>query len=202
MRSLFRALLLAISLGIALAPAAQAKGSHPRLPHHDQHYHGQNHHGQHHSHKAKPVTTVSVTLNEKARNEVIPLRRLLDLDSDYRGYKIHRLVVHLRERKHSGRLSLLANGQEVDSARTKGRHSVTLSPSSRQVLGHTTRRLQLAVDGKAFIRSIDVQIRPTRAASHRGDRTKGSGPVLDEDFARVLAAEIVRILAQRSRTHH
>ena len=188
MMNLLRASLVALALGLSLAPVANADGPHR---------------GAHSRHDVglHPVTTISVDLDERARDEVIPLRRLLDIDKRYRGYRLHKVVVHLRLRQRPSRLSLLADGEVVDSGRARDRRRVVLRPHSREIFGQTTGRLQLAVEGAVFIEGIDVQLRPSPLASRRHHRVHHRGDDHREHMRRVQS-ELVRILLARARYAH
>jgi len=171
----------------------------------------------HHHYLQRTVTTVSVVIDEKVGNEVIPLRRLLDLDNRYRGYKVQKVVVRLKPRNRHGRLSLLVDGRVMDRASTRGVNEIVFKPDHREILGHTTRRLQLAMKGKAHIRSISVQIRPTRSLwkaktsrhdrdykrqrDHRPIKTR-HGNDNNDGFSKHLAIELTRILAEHNRQAH
>ncbi len=192
MRHQLRASLVALALGLSLTPVANADGPHRGA--HSRHEMG-----------LHPVTTISVDLNERARDEVIPLRRLLDIDRRYRGYRLGKVVVHLRPRQRSSRLSLLVDGQIVDSAAARDRHRVVLRPRSREIFGHTTGRLRLAVEGPLFIEGIDVQLWPSAVAARRHhrvhDRVHDRGDYQREQIRRIRS-ELVRILLAQARHAH
>jgi hypothetical protein len=193
---------IAFAIGVAAAAASVA-------------YAGPTHGEQqrHYRYVKHTVTTISVEIDEKVRNEIIPLRRLVQLDTRYRGYKVQKVVVRLKPRNRRGRVFLLANGRPVDHAFTRRTHIITLIPNGREILDYNTRRLQLKLDGKAHIKSIDIQIRPTKMVwktaameedlgpEGRRQQRRANFPRDDhdhDDFSRRLALEIGRVLTDRT----
>ncbi len=154
-----------------------------------------------------------VDLNRRYWNESIPLRRLLGLGPDYRGYRVQSVTVklrsprrhHYRHNSHYGgghghfqhrpaRLSLLTNGYVADRARAGGSRRIKLYPGENDVLGREIGRMQLAVRGRAFIDSIKVELSPPRPRHFkgrgRGHRANGDNYDVNEH----LAATVFRII--------
>ena len=75
---------------------------------------------------------------------------------------------------------------------------MVLRPHSREIFGHTTGRLQLAVEGRVFIEGIDVQLRPSRVAARRHHRAHHRVADHREQIWRIRS-ELVRILLAQSR---
>ncbi len=138
------------------------------------------------------VEVVRVGVHRRYFDEYIPLRRLLGLGRDYRGYRIQSVTVKVRPHKSRGRLALLANGYVVDRARAGHARRIELIPNGDRTLGRDLNRLQLAVRGRAFIDSIQVKLRPPR--HHRRGRnvyhTSHDHRAENPD----LAAQVVRII--------
>lgn len=110
-----------------------------------------------------PATeVVRVGVHRRFSDERIPLRRLLNLDRDYRGYRIQSVTVKVRPNRTRARLALLANGQVVDRARASHTRRIELTPSDDRTLGRDLNRLQLAVRGRAYIDSIQVKLQAPR----------------------------------------
>ena len=192
MRNLVCTSLFALALALSVAPAAQAGDGQSHHRHH-QHHHHDHRLGSDHA-AIKERRTVSVRLNQRVRDEVIPLRRLLDLDRDFRGHKLEKVVVRLKRRHGTERLTLIADGEVIDSRRARRDARVVLRPDSREVLGVTLSRLQLAVDGSAFIRSIDVQLAaPRHGHGPRSAKAKKHW-ITREELSRLIGAEIARVL--------
>lgn len=191
MRNLVYTSLFALALGLSAAPAAHAGEKHS---HH--------HRGGVELSGTEDRRVISVRLNQRVRDEVIPLRSLLDLDGSFRGYKLEKVVVHLKRRRSAERLALIADGEVIDSRRARHDPHIVLRPHSREVLGVTLRRLQLAVDGTAFIKSIDVRLdAPRRVRGPRHAQT-WKRQMTHEELARLIGAEIARVIAARVRLDH
>lgn len=185
MRNLVYTSLFALALALSAAPAAHAGEKHS-------HHH---HRGGVERSGTEDRKVISVRLNQPVRDEAIPLRSLLDLDRRFRGYKLEKVVVHLKRRRSTERLALIADGEVIDSRRARRDPHIVLRPQSREVLGVTLRRLQLVVDGAAFIKSIDVQLgAPRRVHDHRQAQV-WNHRATREELARLIGAEIVRVLA-------
>ena len=135
---------------------------------------------------------VRVGLHRRYFDEAIPLRRLLGLDRDYRGYKVQSVTVQVRPHKSRGRLALIANGQVVDRARTREGRRIELRPDDARTLGRDLGRLQLGVRGRAYIDSIQVKLRAPRYGRGHGPvhRTKNDRRERQPD----IAEQVVRII--------
>ena len=135
---------------------------------------------------------VQVGLHRRYSDESIPLRRLLNLDRDYRGYTIQSVTVNVRPQRSRGRLALVANGQVVDRARSGEARRIELTPRDDRTLGRDLNRLQLDVRGRTYIDSIQVKLRAPR------DQRRGRGVyrTSHEDRAETpdVAGQIVRII--------
>ena len=105
---------------------------------------------------------VRVGVHRRYFDERIPLRRLLGLDRDYRGYRIQSVTVNVRPNRTRARLALLANGRVVDRARARHTRRIKLTPDDDRTLGRDLNRLQLSVRGRAYIKSIQVKLRAPR----------------------------------------
>jgi len=141
---------------------------------------------------APAIETVRVGVHRGYIDEAIPLRRLLGLDGEYRGYSIQSVTVKVRPHRTRARLALLANGQVVDRARARDARRIVLSPDGDRTLGRDLNRLQLAVRGRVFIDSIQVNLRPPRH-ERRGRgvyRTSTDHRTQNSD----LAEQVVRII--------
>jgi hypothetical protein len=148
---------------------------------------------------ARGVEVVKVGLHRRYFDETIPLRRLLNLDRDYRGYRIQSVVVKVRPQKSRGRLALVANGHVVDRARSGQTRRIELTPDGDRTLGRDLRRLQLNVRGRAFIDSIQVKLRPPRhqrrgwdvhRTSHDHGDKRDRNPELAEQIVRIILGQV------------
>ncbi len=145
---------------------------------------------------APATEVVRVGVHRRYFDEYIPLRRLLGLDRDYRGYRIQSVTVKVRPHRTRARLALLADGRVVDRARARDARRIELRPDDDRTLGHDLNRLQLAVRGRAYIDSIQVKLRaprhdhgrrPVQRASH-DHRTQT--PELAEQVVRIILDQI------------
>ena len=201
MKTFARASLLALALGVAGIPAASADWSDDRRhghSHWDRHDHGP--HGGRYG-RAPRAEIVTIKLNDRVRNAVLPLRKLADLGRDYAGFRVMKVVVHLRPTDRKQRFNLLGNDRVLDRAHGRERRTVTLRPERPAILGETVRSLQLGVRGTARIKAIDIKLRPQRHA-HKQEAPGRYEPA-DADIQRLsreLGVEIARILLGRSRT--
>ncbi len=145
--------------------------------------------------RAPAIQTVRVGVHRRYVNEAIPLRRLLRLDRDYRGYRIQSVTVKVRPNRTRARLALIANGQVVDRARAWRTRRIELTPSGGRTLGRDLNRLQLAVRGRAYIESIEVKLRAPRhdRRGRRVLRTRHDRRVATPD----LTKQVVRLILGR-----
>ncbi len=142
------------------------------------------------------IETVRIGVHRRYFDEYIPLRRLLGLDRNYRGYSIQSVTVKVRPHKTRARLALLANGKVVDRVRARDARRIVLRPEDERTLGRDLNRLQLAVRGRAFIDSIQVKLRAPR--HHRGRRfvhrttedRRAKSPDLAEAVVRIILSQI------------
>lgn len=148
---------------------------------------------------ARDVEVVKVGLHRRYFDESIPLRRLLNLDRDYAGYRIQSVTVKVRPQKSRGRLALVANGRVVDRARSGQTRRIELTPEGDRILGRDLNRLQINVRGRAFIDSIQVKLRPPRhqrrgrdvhrTSNDRGDH-RDRNPELAEQIVRIILGQV------------
>lgn len=192
MKNLTRATLLAVALGTAASPAAMAGGNW---------HHGQDRHGKSEYYHDRKNQDVEVHLHQKVRNEVLPLRKILGLNDRYRGYDVRKIVIDLKPKHRAKRLSLVADGHIVDSERARNKHKVVLRLDDDRTLGRDLRRLQLEVDGTAYIHSITAKLeapkyRQKHSRKHHHGSEKQSSTDYEDEVYEKLAAEIVRILVK------
>ncbi|MBO6783360.1 MAG: hypothetical protein JJ899_08850 [Alphaproteobacteria bacterium] len=173
------ALSLAIGLGAGGAQADNKRdrdhgGSRNHVERHAHSDHYERRGGYHRDHdrgyRRGRMEIVSVRLHRRYAHETIPLRRLLELDGAYRGYKVREVTVVLRPHRSRGPLALVANGEVVDRARPREGRVLRLTPDDDRTLGRDLRRLQLDVRGRAFIDRIDVKLRAPRGYHAVSDR--------------------------------
>ena len=141
---------------------------------------------------APQVEIVKVGLHRRYFDQTIPLRRLLNLDRDYRGYRIQSVIVKVRPHKSRGRLALVANGQIVNRARAGNFRRIELTPDGDRTLGRDLNRLQLLVRGRAYIDSIQVKLRAPRHVRQVPNVHSTSN--VDDNRNPELAEAIVRII--------
>lgn len=139
-------------------------------------------------HRADQVV-LEARLHRRVHNESLPLRQLVRLDRDYRGYTVESVVVRLRPNSGRGRLNLMVNGVRVDRDQLHGDRVVRLSPDRDRVIGADIRRLELGVRGRAFIQEVEVRLsRPQhRRGRHYSDRAWA------DEVARLILGEIAGI---------
>lgn len=116
--------------------------------------------------RAPTSQVVRVDLHRRVFDETIPLRRLLGLDRDYRGYDVRSVNVRLRPDRGRASLDLLADGRVVDRSRRRDGGNIELRTGHENTLGRDLSRLQLAVRGRTYIESISVELRAPRRGDH------------------------------------
>lgn len=141
------------------------------------------------------IETVRVSVRRRYANEAIPLRRLLRLDRDYRGYRIQSVTVKVRPNRTRARLALIANGRVVDRARARHTRRIELTPQGGRTIGRDLKRLQLAVRGRAYIDSIEVKLRAPRHDRRRTPRVSRTSydirtPDVAEQVVRIILGQI------------
>ncbi len=106
--------------------------------------------------------------------ETLPLRQLMDLDRDFRGMSIAKVVVTGESIYGSSDARLTVNGSQVGRVETFSRFRRDLEfalPNSSDTLGDEIRTLQLDLRGEIYIESIEVHF------ERRGNRpTPGPFP--------------------------
>lgn len=156
------------------------------------HYHSQSERRHDIRRHAPNTEIVRVGVHRRYFDERIPLRRLLGLDREYRGYKVQSVTVKVRPHRTRARLALLANGHVVDRARARHDRHIELTPDDDRTLGRDLNRLQLAVRGRAYIDSIQVTLRaPRHDRGRRPVYRTGGG---DRHHTPDLAEQVVRII--------
>lgn len=145
---------------------------------------------------APATEVVRVGVHRRYFDESIPLRRLLGLDREYRGYRIQSVTVKVRPHRSRARLALVANGRVVDRARARHARRIELRPDDDRTLGRDLNRLQLSVRGRAYIDSIQVKLRAPRHHQRRRNVHRTShdhrthGPDLAAQVMRIILNEI------------
>lgn len=201
MRPIIQASLIALALGPAAAPPAMADP--PWASQHaEQHARWDDRPHTVHKHDRNSRTEIiTAVLNDRFRDDVLPLRRLLGLGPRYNGYRIDKVVVRTAPRGGRQDIALVGDGLTLDREPVLHRETVILKPRNRTILGETVDRLQLAIDGRVKIRSIDIHLKPQNRAARPGNRDTDPAEARDFDrLADALAAEIARILVGRART--
>lgn len=184
------AVAMILGLGATAASADQYRGWYSRNNDHrtEQRVEGRRH--------GPAIETVRIGVHRRYFDENIPLRRLLGLDRNYRGYSIQSVTVKVRPHKTRARLALLANGRVVDRVRARDARRIVLRPDDQRTLGRDLNRLQLAVRGRAFIDSIQVKLRAPRHDHRRRfvhrttDDRRAKTPDLAEAVVRIILGQI------------
>ncbi len=91
--------------------------------------------------------------------ETLPLRSLMDLDRDYRGMNIAKVVVSGESIYGASQGRLMVNGSQVGRTETFSRFRRDIEfvlPNSSDTLGNEIRTLQLDLTGEIYIESIEV----------------------------------------------
>ncbi len=181
---------LILGMGAGTASAHDERGWNPR----SQHYRIER---PEQLRRHKPASEiVRVGLHRRYFDEAIPLRRLLGLGRDYRGYRVQSVTVKVRPHRTRARLGLLVNGEMVDRARARDTRRIELRPDDDRTLGRDVGRLQLAVRGRAYIDSIQVKLRPPRhprraGPVHRtGHDHRKPAPDVAEQVVRIILDQI------------
>lgn len=141
----------------------------------------QNHGDQDYQTKAGQIV-VERKLYRRVINGALPVRRLLDLDRHYRGYRIKKVMIKIKPKRSFGHLRLLVNGHTVDRARIKRDKWITLRTDDDKTLGRDLKSLQLHVRGQVFIKNIKVLL----AEPRRFRRRAGDGGHHHDPLQRIL----------------
>ncbi len=87
-------------------------------------------------------------------DETLPIRRLLDLDRSYKGYRVKSVMVKIKPGRSHGRLKLLVNGNVVDRQFVDDKKWITLRPDTDKTIGRDLKSLKLNIRGKVYIKEI------------------------------------------------
>jgi len=112
-------------------------------------------------HPGGQVFSKEAVLNRVYRNENLPLRRLADIDRNFRGFTVERVLVVVRPgfRPTHTNLQLLVN-RHVEAERSiYGDTQVVLHPRGSLEIGEDVNSMQLRVNGEIFIERIIVELR-------------------------------------------
>lgn len=145
---------------------------------------------------APNTEVVRVGVHRRYFDESIPLRRMLGLDRQYRGYRVQSVTIKVRPHRTRARLALLANGHVVDRARARHDRRIELRPDDDRTLGRDLNRLQLSIRGRAYIDSIQVKLRAPRHDRKRrhvhrtGHDRRHQTPDLAEQVVRIILDQI------------
>lgn len=107
------------------------------------------------------VFSKEAVLNRVYRNETLPLRRLADIDRNFRGFNVERVLIVTRSgiRPTQTNLQLLMNGY-VEAERTVySEPQVVLMPRGINQIGDEANSLQLRVNGEIYIERVIVELR-------------------------------------------
>ena len=99
-----------------------------------------------------------IRLNRWVENEVLPLRRLLNLGRDSRGYRIDAVIVRINPGRSRGSARLLVNGRAENQRQRLNREVLVFRPRNDVVIGFGVRSLRLDVRGQAFVRNIKIKL--------------------------------------------
>ncbi|MFN8791391.1 MAG: hypothetical protein ACK5Y2_08050 [Bdellovibrionales bacterium] len=100
-------------------------------------------------------------LNRIVRHEVLPLRRLADIDRNYRGFRVDRVHVILRpHRFNQATLELILDRRVEDSRTIYNESSVLLYSRGYNLIGEDVGSIQLGVRGEAFIERVIIEMSP------------------------------------------
>jgi|GEM_PF-3075043 len=134
-----------------------------------------NRHNASKSHSRK--TVVKRKIHRRVIDEALPLRRLLDLDRSYTGYRVKSVAIKIRPYRSYGRVKLLVNGHAVDRQRIDDEKWITLRTDNDKTIGRDLRSLKLGVRGKLYIKDIQVTLKkPVRKHRHSNVSHKHKTP--------------------------
>jgi len=108
-------------------------------------------------------TVLRKQINQRIKNDVLPLRRLVGLGKDYKGYTVDSVMVKIRPHRNNAKLNLRVNNRVVDRKRTRSERWVKLDIGQNRTVGEDLNKLELAVKGKVFIEGIKIKVsKPVR----------------------------------------
>ncbi len=108
-----------------------------------------------------------IRLNRWVENEVLPLRRLLNLGRESRGYRIDAVIVRIDPGGSRGSARLLVNGRAENQRQRLNRKVLVFRPRDDAVIGFGVRSLRLDVRGQAFVRNIKIKLSRDRGRRNR-----------------------------------
>ena len=146
-------------LSVGEVANADSPWKEPRNGHHWSDYEEIDRHGGH--------KTLKKDLRRTVRYDEIPLRRLFRLNNRYAGFRVESVSVKLKGNGNRGRVRLMVNGRITDSKRLQDRQLLDLRPTHNSVIGKDLKSLRLEIQGRAFVKSVKVHLRPAKFVRHR-----------------------------------
>jgi len=153
------------------------------------------------NYRKKTTVVVDRRIHRRVVNDTLPIRRLLDLDSSYRGYKVKSVAVKIRSNRSHGRIKLLVNGQVVDRERVNGENWITLRTDDDKTIGRNLRSLKLQIRGKVYIKDIRVKLKkPTPRRRHsnvnntHGNRAQPKVTIINSRHIEDPVGRIIRLI--------
>lgn len=103
--------------------------------------------------------TKSIYIGRSVRNEVLDLRRLAGLGTQYRGYEVVSVRGKTRpDSPYTTTVQLLADRRNVATQVNPGKR-INLIPTKRLVLDSSVRTLELYISGSTYIDELVIEIR-------------------------------------------
>jgi hypothetical protein len=99
-------------------------------------------------------------VNQYVRHGSLPVRQLVGLGSNFNGRQIQAVEVTLRPNHPGTRVALIGDGRVRDAERVGHDGRVVLHPGWGGVLGRDLHRVQLDIDGGAFVHAVRVILAP------------------------------------------
>ena len=149
---------------------------------------------------ARRKVVVERKIRRRIDGDTLPLRRLLDLDRSYNGYRVKSVAIKIKPNGSYGRIKLLVNGQVVDRERIDGEKWITLRTDDDKTIGRDLKTLRLGVRGNVYIKNIQVSLaKPAykRRGDVRGHTRKHVSPkvtVINTNHVEDPIARIFRII--------
>ncbi|MCP5366831.1 MAG: hypothetical protein H6907_03300 [Hyphomicrobiales bacterium] len=118
-------------------------------------------------HRAPRQQVLSARVDRRVVNGTLPLRQILGIGANYRGYRVEAVTVTLNPRNSHGTLRLMVDGRVADRHVGLNQRVITLYPRRDDVIGREVGSLALDVNGKAYVHSVNVRLSPTGHSAGR-----------------------------------
>jgi len=214
LKQLLTAAVLSASVATMATGSAFADGDEGRDGHGNRWSIERDHRDNRHSDHARRTPSRKIVVERRVHRRVVdgtlPIRRMLDLDRTYTGYRVKSVMVKIKPYRSHGRIKLLVNGDAVDRVRITDDKWITLRTDDDKTIGRGLKSLKLDVRGKVYIKVIKVilaeprsrriysDVKPPRTDRRHPDRTVvNTNRVVNSPIEQILRVILGDIQNQR-----